>query len=121
MASYDVNPAGVKSALDLTVADAAEFATIVQPLDGAVESAATATGPSAPIVGALTELFTAEQTRMKGIGARVKACVTGAAAATNAYNQADQEMADSTKANAQQGAAARFQATAVADAAKQPR
>ena len=109
---YRIHPAGVQATLTKTAADGAELATIVKPLSGTVESAATATGGSGAIVPALSEFFTAQETRLTGMATRMSACLTGAADATKAYLKGDQDMATEIQA---------IQAGAVTAAAKPTR
>lgn len=93
MTHYRIHPAGVKATLTKTAADASELETILKPLAGYVESAATGTGGSGAIVPALSELFGVEEKRVTAMATRMGACLTGAADATKAYIKGDHEMA----------------------------
>jgi len=96
---YRVNPAGVGKTLKATAADAKEFETILTPVQGDATAASTACG-SPPITAALEGLFVHENTQLTGMATRIKACISGAAAATTAYNQGDLEMMRTYQTNA---------------------
>jgi len=100
MPEYDIDPAGVKKVLSTTATEAKEFDTILTPMGGYVQSAAGGCGNSGAVVPALEAFFTVQGTRIKGMGQRVNACLTGAAAATTAYNHGDEEMMATYQTNA---------------------
>jgi hypothetical protein len=95
-----INPAGVKAVLTKTGTDAGEFEKILTPMSGYVESAAAGCGNSGAVVPALEAFFTAQGARLTAMGNQVNACLTGAAAATKAYNDGDEEMVATYQANA---------------------
>jgi ABC-type thiamine transport system substrate-binding protein len=92
MATYRINPAGVEAALKKTQTDAEEFGTILKPLEGYVESTATATGGSGAVVPALQAFFEQQGTHLDAINTRVSAALTGAYNATKAYVDGDLDM-----------------------------
>jgi hypothetical protein len=100
MAKYDINPDGVKTVLSTTGTEAKEFDTILKPMSGYVKSAAAGCGNSGAVIPALEAFFTVQGTRIEGIGQRVNACLTGAAAATKAYLNGDEEMVATYQTNA---------------------
>lgn len=118
MAKYDIDPEGVKKVLTSTSADAEKFATIVAPLAdvsgpasghgpngytaGIATSIATGCGNSGAIVPALGEFFQVQGTNLTAMSTRINACLTGAAAATNAYLHGDEEMVATYQKNASQ-------------------
>jgi len=118
VARYDIDPDGVKKVLTTTSADADEFSTIMSPLAdvsgpasgagpygsraGIVTSIATACGNSGAIVPALSEFFEVQSTNLTAMSKRISACLSGAAAATNAYLHGDEEMVATYQKNASQ-------------------
>ena len=100
MAKYEINPAGVKKVLTSTGDEAGEFTTLLTPMGGYVQSAVTGCGSSGAVVPALEAFFTAQGTRLEGIGKQVNACLTGAAAATKAYLDGDEDMVATYQSNA---------------------
>lgn len=100
MTRYRIHPGGVETVLRATASEAGELGPILAPLPESVDCAALCAGSSAPIVAALTELLTAEQTRTTAMGLRIEACLTGADRATRHYVRGDDEMARTTQANA---------------------
>ncbi len=57
MTGYRIDPKGVETVLNATQSDAEKFDTILKPLQGWVEFAATGTGGSGAIVPALQSFF----------------------------------------------------------------
>lgn len=102
MPKYDVNPAGVGRVLKATGDAGAEFPTLLEPMSGHVESAVGGCGSSGAIVPALNAFFEVQGTRLTGIGQQVNSCLTGAAAATKAYDDGDLEMMATYQTNAAQ-------------------
>lgn len=76
------------------------LSTATTSLSGATREAVTGTGDSAVVADALVGFFEANAPTLESIGTRLNAACTGAALATTAYIQGDEEMA------AQQQAAA---------------
>ena len=100
MTKYRNDPAGVDRTLRATSAEAAQFETDLASLPDHVEAAAGACGNSAAIVPALSGFFTHESRNLKAMTTRIDACLTGAAAATMAYVNGDEEMMATYQANA---------------------
>jgi Family of unknown function (DUF6507) len=94
MSSYRIEPAGVETVLKQTQTDAEKFGTILKPLEGWVESAATATGSSGAVVPALSSFFENQSVVLQAINTRVGAALSGAFNATKAYCDGDIEMVD---------------------------
>jgi Family of unknown function (DUF6507) len=92
MAGYRIDPNGVETVLNATKSEAEEFATILDPLQGWVEFAATGTGGSGAIVPALQSFFENQSEGLSAIGTQVGAAITGAYQATKAYVDGDMEM-----------------------------
>lgn len=100
MPRYDIDPAGVKKVLTSTGHEAGKFEKVLAPMSGHVESAVGGCGSSGAIVPALNAFLEAQSRRLEGIGQRVNACLTGAAAATTAYVNGDEEMVATYQTNA---------------------
>jgi uncharacterized protein DUF6507 len=100
MSRYRIDPGGVEKVLNATKTEAEEFGTILEPLQGWVEFAATGTGGSGAIVPALSAFFQNQADGLKAIGTRVSAGLTGAVKATTAYVEGDLEMVQTYQANA---------------------
>lgn len=100
MTGYRIDPQGVETVLNATKGDAEEFGTILEPLQGWVEFAATGTGGSGAIVPALQSFFENQSEGLKAIGTRVTAAITGAYEATKAYVDGDLEMVQTYQRNA---------------------
>jgi hypothetical protein len=100
MSRYRIDPAGVEKVLNATKSEAEKFGTILKPLQGWVEFAATGTGGSGAIVPALQAFFENQAQGLNAIGTRVTAGLTGAVKATTAYVQGDLEMVQTYQANA---------------------
>jgi Family of unknown function (DUF6507) len=100
MTGYRINPKGVETVLNATKSDAEKFGTILKPLQGWVEFAATGTGGSGAIVPALQSLFENQSVGLKAMGTRVGAAITGAYEATKAYIDGDFEMVQTYQKNA---------------------
>lgn len=92
MTTYDINPAGVQQVLTQVQTDAEGFETVLAPLNGHLESIATATGGSGAILPALEKFFEVKGRELEAIVNRISAGMTGAVNATNAYNQGDLDM-----------------------------
>lgn len=103
MSKYDISTSEVSAALKATSKAAEGFSKDLKPLSGHVSSAATACGNSGAIVPALNGLFDHEQTALTNMGTHIKACLTGAAAATTAYVEGDLDMMKTYQKNAAQG------------------
>jgi uncharacterized protein DUF6507 len=100
MTGYRIDPKGVETVLNATKSDAEKFGTILKPLQGWVEFAATGTGGSGAIVPALQSFFENQSVGLKAIGTRVEAAITGAYQATTAYIDGDLEMVQTYQKNA---------------------
>lgn len=100
MTGYRIDPQGVETVLSATKSDAEEFGTILKPLQGWVEFAATGTGGSGAIVPALQSFFENQSVGLQAIGTRVTAAITGAYEATRAYIDGDLEMVQTYQRNA---------------------
>jgi Family of unknown function (DUF6507) len=100
MTGYRIDPNGVETVLNATKGEAGKFGTILQPLQGWVEFAATGTGGSAAIVPALQSFFEVQSVGLEAIGTRVGAAITGAYQATKAYVEGDLEMVQTYQRNA---------------------
>lgn len=103
MSQYDISTSEVSTALKATSSAAEGFGKDLQPLSGHVTAAASACGNSGAIVPALNGLFDHEQTNLTNMATHIKACLTGAAAATTAYVDGDLEMMKTYQKNAAQG------------------
>lgn len=103
MSKYDISPSEVSTALKATSKAAEGFGKDLKPMSGHVSAAAAACGNSGAIVPALNGLFEHEQTNLTNMGTHIKACLTGAAAATTAYVEGDLDMVRTYQKNAAQG------------------
>jgi Family of unknown function (DUF6507) len=92
MTGYRIDPNGVETVLNATKSEAEQFGTILSPLQGWVEFAATGTGGSGAIVPALQSFFENQSDGLQAIGTRMGAAITGAYQATKAYVDGDLEM-----------------------------
>ena len=102
MSRYRIDPAGVARVLGRTERAAEGFEGDLAPLPGHAGSAAGGCGNSGAIVPALDEFFTEQSRQMQAIGQQIEACLTGAAAATKAYDNGDLEMMATYQRNASQ-------------------
>lgn len=100
MGKYNINLPGVQKVLTSTATEAKKFETIVKPMSGHAEAAATGCGGSGAIVPALSEFFEAQGERLTGMNTRINACLTGAASAAKAYDNGDEEMIATYQQNA---------------------
>lgn len=100
MSRYKINPGGVETVLKSTQTEAGEFKTILEPLGGWVEFAATGTGNSGAIVPALQSFFEVQGKGLEAMGTRIGAAITGAVNATTAYVEGDLEMMRTHQTNA---------------------
>jgi hypothetical protein len=100
MTGYRIDPKGVETVLNATKSDAEKFGTILKPLQGWVEFAATGTGGSGAIVPALQSFFENQSVGLKAIDTRVGAAINGAYEATKAYLDGDLEMVQTYQQNA---------------------
>ena len=100
MTGYKIDPKGVEKVLTRTKTDAEKFGTILKPLQGWVEFAATGTGGSGAILPALQSFFEVESTGLKDMSTRVEAALTGAVKATQAYIDGDDDMVRTYQKNA---------------------
>ena len=100
MTGYRIDPNGVEAVLNATKSEAEKFGTILNPLQGWVEFAATGTGGSGAIVPALQSFFENQSDGLEAIGTRVGAAITGAYQATKAYVDGDMEMVQTYQQNA---------------------
>ena len=89
-----------RDSANATKTDAEKFGTILKPLQGWVEFAATGTGGSGAIVPALQSFFEKQSIGLEAIGTRVGAAITGAYQATKAYVEGDLEMVQTYQKNA---------------------
>jgi hypothetical protein len=92
MTGYRIDPGGVETVLNATKSEAEKFGTILKPLQGWVEFAATGTGGSGAIVPALQSFFENQSVGLESMNTRVGAAITGAYEATKAYIDGDLEM-----------------------------
>jgi Family of unknown function (DUF6507) len=100
MTGYRIDPNGVETVLNATKNEAEQFGTILSPLQGWVEFAATGTGGSGAIVPALQSFFENQSEGLEAIGTRIGAAITGAYQATKAYVDGDLEMVQTYQQNA---------------------
>ncbi|HKX14382.1 MAG TPA: DUF6507 family protein [Propionibacteriaceae bacterium] len=100
MTGYRIDPNGVEAVLNATKSEAEQFGTILSPLQGWVEFAATGTGGSGAIVPALQSFFENQSDGLEAIGTRIGAAITGAYQATKAYVDGDLEMVQTYQQNA---------------------
>ena len=100
MTGYRIDPNGVEAVLNATKSEAEQFGTILSPLQGWVEFAATGTGGSGAIVPALQSFFENQSDGLEAIGTRIGAAITGAYQATKAYIDGDLEMVQTYQQNA---------------------
>jgi hypothetical protein len=100
MTGYRIDPKGVETVLNATKSDAEKFGTILKPLQGWLEFAATGTGGSGAIVPALQSFFENQSVGLKTINNRVGAAINGAYEATKAYLDGDLEMVQTYQQNA---------------------
>jgi len=100
MTGYRIDPKGVETVLNATKDEAEKFGTILKPLQGWVEFAATGTGGSGAIIPALQSFFETQAVGLKAINTRVGAAITGAYEATKAYIDGDLEMVQTYQKNA---------------------
>ena len=100
MTGYRLDPNGVETVLNATKSEAEKFGTILSPLQGWVEFAATGTGGSGAIVPALQSFFENQSDGLEEIGTRIGAAITGAYQATKAYVDGDLEMVQTYQQNA---------------------
>jgi len=103
MTSYDISTGEISSALKATETAAGDFGKNLKPLEGQVNSAASACGNSGAIVPALQGLFEQEGKNLTNMSTHIKACLTGAAAATTAYVDGDLDMMRTYQQNAAKG------------------
>jgi hypothetical protein len=99
MTSWDISPDGVRAVLGRTEAVAAEFETQMSDLDAAIVGAA-AQSSSTIVAEALSGYAASARADFAFIFTRTGACLTGAANATSAYVEDDQEMAAHAQAAA---------------------
>jgi hypothetical protein len=97
MSKYRINPAGVKTVLKATEEDAKKFEGIFKPLNGYVETAVTAAYDMGPLGAALQTFFAEQGKGLEVIGTRVGNGIAGAALATKAYIDGDDDMAQKIK------------------------
>ena len=100
MTGYRIDPKGVETVLNATKSEAEKFGTILKPLQGWVEFAATGTGGSGAIIPALQSFFENQSVGLKAITTRVGAAITGAYEATKAYVDGDLDMVQTYQKNA---------------------
>lgn len=92
MTAYDISPLGVQKVLQNVQTEAEQFDGILKPLNGSLESLATATAGSGAILPAVKALFEHEGTKLQSMGTHISAAVQGAVNAVTAYNEGDLEM-----------------------------
>lgn len=92
MSRYDISPLGVQQVLQKVQTDAGAFDTILTPLNGWLESLATATAGSGAILPAVQALFELKGKDLQSMGNHITASVQGAVNAVTAYNEGDLEM-----------------------------
>ena len=100
MTGYRIDPKGVETVLNATKSEAEKFGTILKPLQGWVEFAATGTGGSGAIIAALQSFFENQSVGLQAINTRVDAAITGAYEATKAYIDGDLDMVQTYQKNA---------------------
>jgi hypothetical protein len=92
MPKYDISPLGVQQVLQKVQTDAGTFDTILTPLNGWLESLATATAGSGAILPAVQALFELKGKDLQSMGNHITSSVQGAVNAVTAYNEGDLEM-----------------------------
>lgn len=100
MKGYRLDLPGVARVLKQTEQAAEGFDSDLEPLPGHAQSAAGACGNSGAIVPALDEFFAEQSRQMQAVGQQVQACLTGAAAARQAYVDGDFAMMLTYQSNA---------------------
>jgi hypothetical protein len=100
VSKYRINPGGVRKVLKATEEDAKKFEGIFKPLNGYVETAATAAYDMGPLGAALQTFFTEQGKGLEVIGTRVGNGIAGAALAPKAYIAGDEEMAQKIQSKA---------------------
>jgi len=103
MTGYDISTGEISATLKATETSAGGFTKDLKPLEGEVNTAATACGNSGAIVPALQGLFEQEGKNLTNMNTHIEACLTGAAAATTAYVDGDLEMMRTYQQNASKG------------------
>ncbi|EYR63282.1 hypothetical protein N866_01680 [Actinotalea ferrariae CF5-4] len=102
MSGWRITPQGVQDVLQRVGATAAVLDAAVVGLPAKAEQAVAGTGQNPIIADALIGFFEHHATTLESIGNRINASVTGAAAATTAYVQGDEQMAAEHQAAAAQ-------------------
>jgi hypothetical protein len=97
--TWKVDPAGVQSVLTSVDTESQTVFTALGKVDGAVEGAAK-NAQSQMIVSALSEFFGAMKPHITAMQNRIPAACDGAAAATMAIVQGDEQMALTAEHNA---------------------
>ena len=100
MTGWRISPDGVQGVLEGVTAVAGVLSTAVQSMSDSAQEAVTGTGESAIIADALVGFFDAYEPTLESMGARLSSACTGAALATTAYLQGDEEMAADQQAAA---------------------
>ncbi|MCW2522080.1 MAG: hypothetical protein JWO63_415 [Frankiales bacterium] len=96
MASWDIQPDGVRAVLGRVDGHAEDLAAAAKSFGADVESAANATASSI-IMTALSEFATAQVSALSRLGDLLRSAENGAVGATNAYLHADQQMAENAQ------------------------
>lgn len=97
--TWKVDPAGVQTLLTSVSTEAEPIGTALGKVDGAVQGAATA-AQSEVIAKAIEQFFTAVTPSITTIQQRIPAAIDGAAAATTAIIDGDEQMAAQAEAAA---------------------
>jgi hypothetical protein len=97
---WDIQPDGIRAVLSQVGVHAEDLAAAAKSFGTDIESAANATA-STVIITSLTEFATAQARALGRLGDLVQSAENGAVAATNAYLEGDDRMAE----NAQRAAA----------------
>lgn len=100
MTGWRISPDGVQGVLEGVVAVAGVLSSAVDDLSGATQEAVSGTADSAIIADALVGFFEAHKPTLESIGHRLESACTGAALATTAYLQGDEQMAAEQQAAA---------------------
>lgn len=97
MSRWDISPGGVRGVLARTEAVAAEFDTQLRTLNSALQGAGTQSS-SDIVADAITGFAASARASVEFVFTHTWACLNAAAQATNAYLDADLEMAANAQA-----------------------
>jgi len=97
---WQIEPAGVQSTLADTESAATNLSTAFDGLADAHAALTTAVGDDQAVAGAVAALIESHTDLLRRVGNHITAGLAGAANATMAYYQGDEEMAATAQANA---------------------